>query len=102
MSNTVGLYRLQEFGISQARVSELVKDDISFEDLVKKVIDKSKTYNDSELVTAVKAFIQKLTDGSINEFQSIYMLRFFGVSVTDVARMRNTLKIKFVSDAEYY
>lgn len=102
MSNTVGLYRLQEFGISQARVSELVKDDISFEDLVKKVVDKSKTYNDSELVTAVKAFIQKLTDGSINEFQNVYMLRFFGVSVTDVARMRNTLKIKFVSDAEYY
>lgn len=38
MSNTVGLYRLQEFGISQARVSELVKDDISFEDLVKKLL----------------------------------------------------------------
>lgn len=37
MSDTAGLYRLQEFGLSDATVSTLAKKEDSFEELVKKI-----------------------------------------------------------------
>ncbi|WP_270321974.1 hypothetical protein [Weissella confusa] len=101
MSDTAGLYRLQEFGLSDATVSTLVKKEDSFEELVKKIINRPLSFQDAQLKSSVASFLRKLRTESMNYFQGIFMLRNFGLSYQDLNVLQNTYGVDFISEAEY-
>lgn len=101
MSETTGIYILEGFGLSDYDVAELMSVGKTLEELVRDVINTPQVYKDFELISAVYKFVKALPDSSMNLFQSIYMLRNFGLSSSDIKTLQQKFKIAYISDADY-